>query len=79
MAGCTRWHQLRSPNGTGLFMPPAVAQATRDFEEANDHVVEFIKACRASGCSASLMLAAGSPIEVVSLRGCKCPGSETKR
>jgi phage/plasmid-associated DNA primase len=41
VAGCMRWHQLRSANGTGLDMPQAVAKATSDFEEANNHVVEF--------------------------------------
>jgi phage/plasmid-associated DNA primase len=45
VAGCVRWYQLRSANGTGLDMPVAVAKATRDFEEANDHVAEFIHAC----------------------------------
>ena len=45
VAGCVHWHQLRSANGTGLDMPQAVAKATREFEEANDHVAEFIHAC----------------------------------
>ena len=45
VAGCVRWYQLRSANGTGLDVPVAVAKATRDFEEANDHVAEFIHAC----------------------------------
>lgn len=57
VAGRTRWHQLRSANGTGLFMPPAVAQATRDFEETNDHVVEFIHACVNFGEGRSVPLA----------------------
>jgi putative DNA primase/helicase len=57
VAGCTRWHQRRLANGTGLDMPQAVAQATRDFEEANNHVVEFIHACVNFGAGDSVPLA----------------------
>ena len=55
--GACEWHQLRSANGTGLDMPPAVAKATRDFEEANDHVAEFIHACVDFGEGYSVPLA----------------------
>lgn len=54
VAGCARWHQVRSANGTGLDMPEAVAKATRDFEEANDHVAEFIHSCVDFGATYSV-------------------------
>lgn len=43
VAGAIAWHRMRIAYGDGLWMPPAVAQATSDFENDNDHVAEFIK------------------------------------
>jgi phage/plasmid-associated DNA primase len=43
--------------GDGLWMPPAVAKATSDFENDNDHVAEFIKACIDFGAGCSVRLA----------------------
>jgi putative DNA primase/helicase len=37
--GCMMWYQ------EGLAMPDAVAEATREFEDANNHVAEFLHAC----------------------------------
>lgn len=44
VAGAVRWYQRRQTEGTGLGMPAAVERATREFENSNDHVAEFIDA-----------------------------------
>jgi phage/plasmid-associated DNA primase len=57
VAGAVEWHWMRSTYGDGLEMPPAVAKATSDFENDNDHVAEFVKACIDFGASCSVRLA----------------------
>jgi putative DNA primase/helicase len=57
VAGAMEWHRMRITYGDGLWMPPAVAKATSDFENDNDHVAEFIKACIDFGDSCSVRLA----------------------
>lgn len=42
--GAVRWSTQREAHGTGLTMPEAVARATQEFENSNDHVAEFIAA-----------------------------------
>jgi len=56
VAGAVEWHRMRITYGDGLAMPPAVAKATSDFENDNDHVAEFVKACIdfGEGCSVRL-------------------------
>jgi phage/plasmid-associated DNA primase len=44
--GCVSWFQARSATGgSGLIMPTAVAEATREFQDENDHVAAFLHAC----------------------------------
>jgi P4 family phage/plasmid primase-like protien len=57
VAGAVEWHRMRIAYGDGLWMPPAVAKATSDFENDNDHVAEFVKACIDFGESSSVRLA----------------------
>ena len=57
VAGAIEWYRMRITYGDGLWMPPAVAKATSDFENDNDHVAEFVKACIDFGAGCSVRLA----------------------
>jgi putative DNA primase/helicase len=57
VAGAVEWHWSLITYGDGLWMPPAVAKATSDFENDNDHVAQFVKACIDFGVGCSVRLA----------------------
>ena len=48
---------MRITDCNGLATPPAVAKATTDFENDNNHVAEFLKACVDVGEGHSVRLA----------------------